>query len=94
MSLSVKEVRYDFKYGGDSCYAEIYNGDEMVGQVIYNAYLKEFRGVDIKLSEKGNNDGRAFYHYPNKDIDWKEQLKNTITNTLILIVDNRNNLLT
>lgn len=57
--ITVKNVFYGEKYGGDDCYAEIYKNKELVGKVFRNGYSNEVRSVDLRLSAKDNDDSRA-----------------------------------
>lgn len=84
IKITVKHVFYGEKYGGDDCYAEIYKGKELVGKVFRNGYLNEIRGVDLRLSDKDNNDLRAYY-YPDKKLSHKEQILDAICNTIFII---------
>ena len=85
--ISVKRVKYDEKFGGDTCYAEIYKGKDLVGQVFRNAYLEKVRGVDLRMHDKDHNDKRAYF-YADKELPFEEQIQDAINNTMFIIGKN------
>ena len=87
VKISVKRVSYDEKYGGDTCYAEIYKGKDLVGQVFRNGYLEKVRGVDIRMNDKDCNDRRAYF-YADPKLPLEEQIQDAINNTIFIIGKN------
>lgn len=87
IQITVRRVFYGEKYGGDDVHAEIYLDNILVGKVFRNGYLKEIRGCDLRVNELNRNDERAYY-YPNKELDFNEQLDDAIVNTAFIIGKN------
>jgi hypothetical protein len=85
--ISVKRVNYDEKFGGDTCYAEIYKGQELVGQVFRNSYLNKVRGVDLRAYANDHNDRRAYF-YADQELPLEEQITDAINNTIFIIGKN------
>lgn len=85
--IAVKRVSYDVKFGGDTCYAEIYKGQELVGQIFRNGYLNKIRGVDLRMSEKNINDRRAYFD-ADPELTHEEQITDAINNTIFIIAKN------
>ncbi len=89
--VSVKRVSYTIDYSKhyipieETCYAEIYKGNELVGRVI-RSQIKEVRGVDLRMIEMDND--RGAYFFADKELPLEEQITDAINNIIFIIGNN------
>ncbi len=84
--ISAKRVSYE-KHDGDACYAEIYKGQELVGQVFFNSCTDRITGADLRMLEKDSTDRRAYF-YADEELPQEEQILDAINNTIFIIAKN------